>query len=186
MLLGLVGGGRFPGLAGQGNGFHIFNHAFVCGSFSSHAISFTFTSVAIMASEFLTAAMYFDNATALRYFSSEAEGIDNNGWSGNVVPFAPSSEEQWIALKKFARAYQAGYIDGPPKLLMIVRIPARFAVEHFVARDIQVLNNRPEATIGFAKPVNKDSFPSMHVELAVIEDEVVSSRLLTSGLQLLS
>ena len=49
------GGWRFRGLAGQGNGFHIFNHAFVCGSFSSHAISLTFTSVAIMASEYLTA-----------------------------------------------------------------------------------------------------------------------------------
>ena len=155
-------------------------------SFTSFAFSLTFTSVAIMGSDFLTAAMYLDDATIRRYLTRPSEGINNRGWSGNVVPFAPGSEDEWIALKKFARAHEAGHVTGPPKLLMIVRIPARFAVQHFVARDIQVLNNRPEATIGFAKPVNKESFPSMHVELAVIEDEVVSSRLLTSGLQLLS
>ena len=188
--MGLVGGGwRVRGIAGQGNDLLIINHAFVCGSCPRLyllAFSLTSTSVAMTGSDFLTAAMFLDDSTISSYLTHPSEGINNRGWPGNVVPFAPGSEDEWIALKKFARAHVVGHVTGPPKLLMIIRIPARYAVDHLVARQIQVLDNRPEETIGFAMPVNKDSFPSMHVELVKIEDPVVSSQLLQTGLGLLS
>ena len=138
-----------------------------------------------MGSEFLAAAMYMDAATMNHYFTGGAAGIDIQGWPGNVVPFAPSSEGESIALKKFARAHRARYATGPPKLLMVIKIPARFAVEHLVAKEIKVLDDRPEETIGFARPVNSRNFPSMQVDLVRIDDPEVSAELLRSGLALL-
>ena len=138
-----------------------------------------------MGSEFLAAAMYMDAATMNHYFTGGAAGIDIQGWPGNVVPFAPSSEGESIALKKFARAHRARYATGPPRLLIVIKIPARFAVEHLVAHDIKVLEDRPEETIGFARPVNSRNFPSMQVDLVRIDDPEVSAELLRSGLALL-
>ena len=136
-------------------------------------------------SDYLEVSMYLDKATAKKYFSGTVLGIDNQDFSGYVVPFAPKSPGETIALKKFARAYRARYVTGPPILLLRIKIPARFAVDHFVAQHIKVLDDRPEATVGFTLPVNASNFPSMRAEVTHFTD-VAPEELLATGKQLLS
>ena len=137
-------------------------------------------------SDYLVVSMYLDEATFMKYESSGAAGIDNEEYVGRVVPFAPHSPGNQIALKKYARAHKGGYVEGPPARLMTLKIPAGFAVDHFLAQDIKVMDNRPEETVGFAKPVNLTSYPSMHVEVTEIDVPGGPSELLRVGLELLS
>ena len=90
-----------------------------------------------------------------------------------------------IALKKFARAHRAGYVKGPPAWLLTIRIPANNALGHFLANDLQVMHGRPEATVGFTKPVNVTNYPSMKPELIKIDEEGAPEQLLDEGYQLL-
>ena len=138
-----------------------------------------------MGSEFLAVAMYMDEATIQHYFNGGTVGIDNQGWTGRVVPLAPSSAGEWIALKKFARAHRARYVTGPPKYLVSIRIPVRFAVEHFLAGDIKRLEDRPEETVGFTRPVNTTNYPSMKAEVTKIDTPDGPNDLLEAGYQLL-
>ena len=84
-----------------------------------------------------------------KFFGPGSVGIDNKSFQGKVVPFAPQSEGEKIALKKFARAHRAWYVWGPPAYLLTVKIPAKFALQHFLDQDIIVVEKRPE-------PKNKD------------------------------
>ena len=136
-------------------------------------------------SDYLEVSMYLDKATTEKYFIGNVLGIDNRDFTGYVVPFAPASEGDTIALKKYARAHRARYVTGPPILLVRIKIPARFAVDHFVAQHIKVLDDRPEATVGFTLPVNASNFPSMRAEVTHFTD-VAPEELLATGKQLLS
>ena len=136
-------------------------------------------------SDFLEVAMYFDQATAAKYFNGASlGGIDNSHFDDSAVPFAPTSQGEQIALKKFARAYRAEHVMGPPVLLLNIKIPARFALEHFVAQEIKVVANRPEKTVGFMLPVNASNYPHMSVEVTIFDVEGVPEELLKAGLQL--
>ena len=137
-------------------------------------------------SDFLTVSMYMDKATAEKYFSSSGVGINNKHFSDSVVPFAPTSDREVIALKKYARAERRNNVQGPPHLLLTIKIPARPALDHIVAREIQVLDNRPEETIGFARAVNVTNYPSMLPEVAYINDPIVADNLLLEGRRLLN
>ena len=141
--------------------------------------------------EFLTVSMYMDNDTVGKCFNGNSAvdennflGINNEDFKGNVVPFAPQSEGDEIALKKFARAHRAEYVQGPPAILLTIKIPANTAVQHFLARDIQSLDDRPELTVGFMKSVNKDNYPDMKLEVKKIDAEGESEELLSAGLAL--
>ena len=136
-------------------------------------------------SDYLEVSMYLDKATAKKYFSGTGLEIDNQDFSGYVVPFAPKSPGETIALKKFARAHRDGYVTGPPILLLTIKIPARFAVDHFVAQDIKVLADRPEATVGFTLTVNATNYPSMQAEVTHMDVAFAPDELLDAGLQLL-
>ena len=127
-----------------------------------------------------------DRATAEIWFSGSGVGINNEDFNGSVVPFAPTSEGEVIALKKYARAHWARRVHGPPHLLLSIRIPARSALYHILAREIQVLNNRPAETIGFARAVNVTNYPSMLPEVAEINDPTVADHLLLEGMRLLN
>ena len=137
-------------------------------------------------SEFLTVCMYMDSATAASYFSGGGVGINNADFTGSVVPFAPTSEGEVIALKKYARAHRANRVQGPPFLLLTIKIPACSALDHFVARDIRMVDGRPEETIGFTRAVSVTNYPSMLAEVAYIEDATVADNLLLEGRQLLN
>ena len=136
-------------------------------------------------SEFLTVCMYMDSASAASYFSGGVVGINNADFAG-VVPFAPTSEGEVIALKKYARAERANNVQGPPHLLLTIKIPACSALDHFVAREIRMVDGRPEETIGFARAVNVTNYPSMLPEVAEIEDPTVAEHLLLEGMGLLN
>ena len=137
-------------------------------------------------SDYLVVTMYLDEATSIKYFSAGAAGIDNQDFVGRVVPFAPHSPGDQIALKKYARAHRAGYVEGPPARLLTLKIPARFAVHHFLAQDIKVMDNRPEETVGFARPVNATYYPSLQAEVTEIDVPGGPSDLLRAGYELLS
>ena len=145
--------------------------------------------------ESLDAYMYVDEQTLQAFTSGvptwldthwQNDGIDNRLFSGGVVPFACDSLGQEVALKKFARAHRAKHVQGPPRILLKVSIPAPAAVAHCLDGDIQImLSGRPEKTIGFAKPVNNANFPSMVVSYREF-NEADGTALLASGLELLS
>ena len=137
-------------------------------------------------SEFLSVSMYMDGATAAKYFTAKSAGIDNKGFTDMVVPFAPQSRGEKIALKKFARAHRANYISGPPVLLLTIKIPANAAVQHFLDRDLKVMDNRPEKTVGFTKAVNKDNYPTMLAEITEIDVPGAPEELLKAGYELLN
>ena len=135
-------------------------------------------------SDYLVVSMYLDDDTAFKYFHKGANGINNKDFPENVVPFAPQSNNEQVALKKFARAHRAGHVTGTPKHLLTIRIPSNCAVGHFVDKTIKVLDHRPEDTIGFTKPVTATNYPSMQVIWTKI-DAGISDQLLQLGLQLL-
>ena len=135
--------------------------------------------------DYLTVSMYFDGVTASRYFSGASVGINNQDFSGHVVPFAPESQGDQIALKKFARAHKARFATGPPVLLLTIKIPAKFALQHILAREIKVMENRPEETVGFARPVNASNYPSMMAEVTQIHVQDEQDTLLQAGYELL-
>ena len=139
--------------------------------------------------EFLTVSMYMDNDTVGKCFNGNSAVDENNflgikieDFKGRGVPFAPQSEGDEIALKKFARAHRAEYVQGPPAILLTIKIPANTAVQHFLARDIQSLDDRPELTVLFMKSVNKDNYPDMKLEVKKIDAEGESEELLSAGL----
>ena len=134
--------------------------------------------------EFLTACMFMDRATADSYFQADVLGINNLDFSGSVVPFAPTSDREVIALKKYVRAFSRNL--RPPYLLLTIKIPWGSALDHMFARDIQVLDRRPEKTIGFALAVNVSNYPSMRPEVQKIEDPIMAENLLLEGRQLLN
>ena len=135
--------------------------------------------------DFLTVSMYMDEAIARKYFSGGAVGINNQDFSGHVVPFAPESQGDQIALKKFARAHKARYVTGPPVLLLTLMIPAKSALQHILDREIKVVENRPEETVGFARPVNAANYPSMMAEITQIHVQDDQDALLQAGYELL-
>ena len=138
-------------------------------------------------SEFLAVSMYMDEASARKYFTGVAlDGIDNKHFPGNVVPFAPQSPGEVIALKKYARAHRAQYVKGPPAYLLTIKIPANFAVQHFLDQDIKVMDNRPEETVGFAKSVNQRNYPTMIPEVTAMDVQGAPEELLRAGYELLS
>ena len=134
---------------------------------------------------FLAVSMYMDAETAAKYFTGNSVGIDNKDFIDKVVPFAPESEGERIALKKFARAHRAKYISGPPVLLMTIKIPANAAVQHFLDRDIKVMERRPEKTIGFTRAVNIYNYPSMLPEVTQFDVPGTPEELLRMGYELL-
>ena len=133
----------------------------------------------------LAVTMYMDKATYEKYFTGAAWGIDNNDFDGYVVPFAPQSGGELVALKKFARAYSTWHVKGPPVYLLTIKIPANDAVQHFLAHDLKVLDNRPEATVGFTRTVNIHNYPTMKAEVIKIDVPGGPDRLLRSGYDLL-
>ena len=92
---------------------------------------------------------------------------------------------EFTALKKFARAHRAGRVKGPPTWLLTLRIPATYAVEHILKKDIKVMTDRPEKTVGFLKPVNAYNFPRMQPTLTHIDTVGVPESLLELGRKLL-
>ena len=134
---------------------------------------------------FLAVSMYMDEETAAKYFTGNAVGINNKDFTDKVVPFAPKSKGEKIALKKFARAHRAEYISGPPVLLITIKIPADAAMQHFVDGDIKVMDRRPEKTIGFTKAVNIHNYPSMLAEVTQFDLPGTPEELLSSGYELL-
>ena len=118
-----------------------------------------------------------------------AEPICNTGFKGNVVPFAPSSEERQeideIALKKFTRAHKVRMVTGPPILLLTIKIPSDSLVDHILRKEIKVLDDRPEPTVGFTRPVNVTNFPTMEPEVTMIEDPWLGDELLSAGYMLM-
>ena len=90
------------------------------------------------------------------------------------------------ALKKFARAHRAQFVDGPPTILLTIKIPAKFAVQHFLAQDIKILDDRPEETVRFLKAVNSYNYPTMMPQVTHIDVEGAPEALLTEGYSLLS
>ena len=137
-------------------------------------------------SDYLAVSMYMDDATARKYFTANSVGIDNKGFLGEIVPFAFASPGEKIALKKFARAHRAQFVHGPPTILVTIKIPAKFAVQHFLAQEIKVLDDRPEETVGFLKAVNSYNYPTMMPQVTHIDVEGAPEALLTEGYSLLS
>ena len=136
-------------------------------------------------SEFLAVTMYMDQATAEKYFTANSIGIDNEDFTGMVVPFAPQSPGEKIALKKFARAHKAQYVEGPPAYLLTIKIPANVAVQHFLDKEIKMMENRPEETVGFTMAVNKDNYPTMFPQVTNIDVPGAPDELLSAGYELL-
>ena len=138
-------------------------------------------------SEGLVVSMYLDEATARVLLPGTSVGINNNAFKGNVVPFAPHSDGEWIALKKFARAHRAGYVRGTPDYLLNITIPDIFALQHFLDQDIKVVEGRPEKTIGFTRIVNENYYPSMKVMVTTIDvSEADKLKMLNAGYGLLN
>ena len=137
-------------------------------------------------SDVLAVTMYLDDVTVGKYFTGNSVGINNKDFVGGVTPFAPESPGEEIALKKFARAHRAKYVEGPPTYLLTIKIPANCAVQHFLRREIKVLDDRPEETVGFLKPVNLYNYPKMIAEVTKIDVEGAPEELLSAGYRLLS
>ena len=136
-------------------------------------------------SDVLAVTMYLDEATCGKYFSGGAVGINNKDFQGNVVPLTPQSEGEAVALKKFARAHRAGYVTGPPVYLLTIQIPVYDTVQHFLAHDLKVLDNRPEATVGFTRAVSIHNYPTMKAEVTKIDVPGGPDQLLSAGYELL-
>ena len=132
----------------------------------------------------LVVSMFLSDATMNKYFTGNAIGINNEDFPGDAVPFAYQSDEEVIALKKFARAHKARRVEGPPTWLLTLRIPATYAVEHILKKEIKVVTDRPEKTVGFLKPVNAYNFPRMQPTLTHIDTVGVPESLLASGRKL--
>ena len=145
--------------------------------------------------ESLNAYMYVDARSLRAYQTGVAtwlntdwhnHGIDNTLFSDNVVPFAVDSPGQKVALKKYARAHRAQSVQGPPVCLLHISLPASAALGHILRGDIKIMaSERPEKTVGFAKPVDKLNFPQMVGEYKFF-NPAEGIDLLTSGLKLLS
>ena len=135
--------------------------------------------------------MYLDEGTVNRYVtvssgaqpSTRSIDIDNKHFAGYVVPFGLDEEN---ALKKYARAYNAWSVKGPPVLLVSITIPANFALQHFLDQEIKVMDYRPEATVGFTMPVNTTNYPSMKPQVTEIDVPGAPEELLRAGYELLS
>ena len=130
--------------------------------------------------------MYLSQEAKGKFFSGDPDTIEMNSteFSDVVVPFAYQSNENYIALKKYARAYvKEGGPVGPPAFLLTLMIPAKYALQHFMQGDIEVMN-RPEETVGFRKVVNRRNFPNMQVQLSDISGEE-SAVLLQKGIRML-
>ena len=130
--------------------------------------------------------MYLSQEAKGKFFSGDPDTIEMNStqFSDVVVPFAYQSNENYIALKKYARAYgKEGGPVGPPAFLLTLKIPANYALQHFMQGDIEVMN-RPEETVGFHKVVNRRNFPNMQVQLSDISGEE-SAVLLQKGIRML-
>ena len=134
----------------------------------------------------LVVTMYMDDDTMQKYFTGGAVGIDNRGFLGGVVPFAPQSDGEVTALKKFARAHRSKSVKGTPRYLLTIKIPAESALEHILSKEIKIMDGRPEPTIGFALPVNTRNFPSMEAQFVEIDVPGGPDQLLKSGKDLLS
>ena len=133
--------------------------------------------------ENLVLSMYLDERTA----NSIQDGcIDNEKFKGNVAPFTYHSEGETKALKKFARAHRANFVKGPPVTLIMISIPAKAAIKHIHDGDLKMMDDRPDRTVGFAKPVNQQNFPTMKVELTTMDVPGLPEELLNSGYELLN
>ena len=134
----------------------------------------------------LAVSMYLSQEAKGKFFSGDPDTIEMNSteFSDVVVPFAYQSNDNNIALKKYARAYvKEGGPVGPPAFLVTLIIPVKDALQHFMDVDIEVMD-RPEETVGFHKVVNRRNFPNMQVQLTPITAEE-SGVLLQKGVQLL-
>ena len=129
--------------------------------------------------------MFLDDAKVLQYLRNRTVDIANKDFQGEVVPFAPQSYEEYIAVKKFARAHRAGSVKGAPVLLVTVSIPARHALAHIRDLEIEYMDERPEETVAFTKPVNKTNYPSMHITLTPIDEPGAPEAFLQKGYALL-
>ena len=100
-----------------------------------------------------------------------SDGIDNRPFSGGVVPCAIESEGEKDALKKYARAHRVQKVTNPPRYLVKIKIPAQNALYHMSRNppEIVIMTDRPEFTIGFAKPLNKTNYPTMQVHSTEID-----------------
>ena len=130
--------------------------------------------------------MYLSKEAKGKFFEGDPDTIEMNSteFSDVVVPFAYQSNENYIALKKYVRAHRKGSVVGPPAFLLTLKIPASFALQHFMKLDIEVMTDRPEETVGFKEVVNRRNFPNMQVQLTTITAEE-SGDLLQKGVQLL-
>ena len=132
-----------------------------------------------------------DQIVASMYTSSlptdwKSDGIDNGPFKGGVVPCAIESEGEKDALKKYARAHRAQKVTNPPRYLVKIKIPAQNALSHLLKNppEILIMRERPEFTIGFAKPLNKTNYPTMQVDSTEI-DAGARQQLLDYGRELL-
>jgi hypothetical protein len=117
-----------------------------------------------------------------------SDGIDNGPFSGGFVPCAIESEGEKDAAKKFARAHRSQKVTNLPRYLVKIKIPVQNALYHITRNppEIRIFaeRERPEFTIGFAKPLNKTNYPTMQVDSTEI-DAGARQQLLDYGLELL-
>ena len=148
-------------------------------------------------SEFLAVSMYMDQVTTQKYFTGRAvygsgdrrtwfwPSIDNELSTGMVVPFASQSFGENTALKIFARAQKAGYVEGRSTCLLTIKIPANRAVQHFLDKDIIIMENMSEETVGFMKAVNQFNYPTMSQQVIKFDVPAEREGLLRAGYELL-
>ena len=137
-------------------------------------------------SDVLAVSIFFDEEHALRFLRQEnPDGIDKRSFNGRVVPLAPQSEDESVAIIKFARAYRCGRVKGVPVLLLTLTMPARVAVAHFLQGDIYVMHEkegRPGKTVAFTKSVNRANYPFLTIVPTPIEPPL-GAELLRKGLE---
>ena len=137
-------------------------------------------------SDNLVVSMYFDKATANKYFNRNCVGILNDDFAEYVVPFVCQSEGEQSALRKYARAHRAAKGGlGPPYILLTVKIAAKYALDHFLKQEIKVMDHLGGETVGFTMPVNITNYPHMQPVITKFDDPDVPDNLLRSGYELL-
>ena len=129
----------------------------------------------------LKVAMYLDAESPWRFFSATGTGIAFKAFKGNVVPFAPRSEGEVIALMKYTRAHKTNQVRGPPKYLVSIKIPWSEAWQHMLAQEIKIVEGRPEATIGFTKDVNTINYPTLRGQVVELDEVGLPEQLLRAG-----
>ena len=106
-----------------------------------------------------------------------ADGIDPKLFPGGVLPMKRSSltghgvSNYAIAAKYFAMAHRAERVNGPPRLLLTLKLSCEAVVEHLFAGDLTI-DHRTQ-TLGFLKTIAPDNYPGLQdVEIRQIAEKV--------------